>query len=45
MVMLPVTMVATPMMDMRIAVTITAVKIIIKSLLPEIKYSSGIFIL
>jgi len=42
MVMLPVTMVAITMVDMSTAITIITMKIIIKSLLPEIKYSSWI---
>jgi hypothetical protein len=40
--MLPVTMVAITMVDMSTAITIITMKIIIKSLLPEIKYSSWI---
>jgi len=40
--MLPVSMVAITMMDMSLALTIIAKKIIIKSLLPEIKYYSRI---
>jgi len=39
MVMLPVAMVAITMIDLSIAITIIAMKIIIKSLLPEMKYS------
>lgn len=42
MVMLPVTMFAITMMDMSIAIIIIAIKIIIESFLPEIKYSSRI---
>ena len=42
MVILPVTMVPITMMYMSIVITIITIKIIIKSLLPEIKYSSRI---
>ena len=42
MVILPVARVAITMMDISVAITIIAMKIIIKSLLPDLKYSSRI---